>query len=41
MTYGKDMDDADRNQVYADLETYCALDTKAMVDILEVLKKIV
>ena len=41
VTYSKDVGDAERNQVYADLEKYCALDTKAMVDILEVLRKIV
>jgi len=38
VTYGKDVTDVDRNQVYADLETYCGLDTKAMGDILEKLK---
>ena len=41
VTYGKDASDADRNQVYADLETYCALDTKAMVDIVEKLREFV
>ena len=39
ITYGKDVTDVDRNQVYADLEKYCALDTKAMADILEKLKE--
>ena len=41
VTFGQNVDDVDRKQVYADLETYCALDTKAMVDILAVLKKMI
>jgi hypothetical protein len=41
VTYGKGINEADRKQVYADLETYCTLDTKAMVDILEELKPLV
>ncbi len=34
VTYGEGVDPADRDQVYADLEAYCGLDTMAMVDIL-------
>ncbi len=41
VTYGKEVTATDRNQVYADLETYCALDTEAMVDILGSLQRMI
>jgi|CXWL01.1.fsa_nt_gi hypothetical protein len=41
VTYGKDVSSVDRTQVYTDLEIYCKLDTKAMVDILEALGKMI
>jgi Domain of unknown function(DUF2779) len=41
VTYSKDVAATERMQVYADLEKYCTLDTKAMVDILEALRKII
>ena len=39
VTYGEGIDPADRAKVYADLEAYCGLDTRAMVDVLEKLNK--
>lgn len=41
VTYGPNVSNLDRNQVYADLETYCALDTKGMADIVEALQEMV
>ena len=41
VTYGSGVGTEDRERVYADLEAYCALDTKAMVDILDRLKNLV
>ena len=38
VTYGDQVDPADRQKVYTDLEDYCALDTIAMVDILAALE---
>ncbi len=40
VTFNDRIDPADKAHVYAALETYCALDTKAMVDIIEALKRI-
>ncbi len=40
VTYCEGIAAEDRAQVYAALETYCALDTQAMVDILEALKRL-
>ncbi len=37
VTYGNGINADERNKVYSDLEAYCALDTKAMVDILNAL----
>jgi hypothetical protein len=38
--YGKGIDREDREKVFADLIAYCGLDTKAMVDLLEVLRAV-
>lgn len=38
VTYGDGVDTVDRQKVYADLEAYCGLDTKAMADIVAMLK---
>jgi hypothetical protein len=39
VTFNENVSSGDRSRVYLDLEKYCALDTKAMVDILEALQK--
>lgn len=39
VTYSKNVASEDRTRVYNDLETYCALDTKAMVDIINALRR--
>lgn len=41
VTYGDGISADERNKVYLDLEAYCALDTKAMVDILQKLRAII
>ena len=41
VTYGENVSVEDRVRVYNDLEVYCALDTKAMVDILKGLNELV
>ncbi len=40
VTFGANIDPADRAKVYADLLEYCGLDTRAMVDILEKLRSL-
>ena len=41
VTYSKGISAEEKSRVYNDLETYCTLDTKAMVDILACLGKII
>ncbi|MCU0641832.1 MAG: DUF2779 domain-containing protein [Candidatus Margulisbacteria bacterium] len=41
VTYGENIADADRQKVRAALEKYCELDTRAMIEILQVLKEAV
>jgi len=40
VTFGKNIDEKERKRVYAALEKYCDLDTKGMIEILEVLRKL-
>jgi len=41
VTYGDNIEDEDRYRVYNALEEYCKLDTKAMVDIIDELRRLV
>ena len=40
VTFGKNIDEKDRQRVYSALEKYCDLDTKGMIDILDELRKV-
>jgi hypothetical protein len=40
VTFGKNIDEKDRQRVYGALEKYCDLDTRGMVEILAELRKI-
>jgi len=39
VTFGKNVDEKERQRVHAALEKYCDMDTKGMIDILEALRK--
>ena len=40
VTFGKNIDEKDRQRVYGALEKYCDLDTKGMIEILDALRKV-